>query len=141
MLPRYLVTGEPEFGKFTTEVYSIGERFEHGFSETFAFRQNFKHWDSALARDAGAALLPAGVAAATSARGWSIALVGFVTALSIAGLLLALLLAVSARYAALVGALALAAGGVARRLLSASLCRTSVLDHARRREARSDSAF
>jgi hypothetical protein len=64
-------------------------------------------------RVAGGALLLAGFAAATSARGWSIGPVAFVSALSVGGLLLVLLLAVSARYAALVAALALAAGGVA----------------------------
>jgi iron complex outermembrane receptor protein len=51
-LPRYLFTGEPGFDKFTTEVFSIGYRFEHRFSEIFAFRQNFNHWESALAWDA-----------------------------------------------------------------------------------------
>jgi hypothetical protein len=64
-------------------------------------------------RFVGGALLLAGFAAATSARSWSIGPVALVAASSVAGLLLALILAVSPRSAAILAALAVAVGGAA----------------------------
>ncbi len=51
VLPRHMFTGEPNFDKYTTEVYAVGYQFEHRFSDMFTVRQNFNRWGSALEWD------------------------------------------------------------------------------------------